>query len=154
MNSCFIYKIVLLTYGLSFNVFTPSESMPNPFNFCVWLPKFQFYIYFRSFRSDFLSVFHGEDTVPPAELRIGCKFPRQAAAKSALCSILSARQITFAVWMSKKIYRTSGRVSRPDLICFFLFFSVFARRHNASEFTSRWGCVDDYESNMRLKTCC
>ena len=27
--------------------------------------KFQFYICFRSFRPDFLSVFHGEDTVPP-----------------------------------------------------------------------------------------
>mgnify|MGYP004654404637 CR=1 FL=1 len=115
--------------------------------------KLQFYIGFRQFRPDYLSVFHDEDTVPPQELRIGCKFPSQAAAKSALCSILSVSQITFAVWMPKKIYRTSGRVSRPDLICFFLFFSVFARRHNASEFTSRWGCEDGYESNMRLKTC-
>ena len=29
---------------------------------------------FRSFRPDFLSVFHGEDTIPPQEFRIDCKF--------------------------------------------------------------------------------
>ena len=51
--------------------------------------KFQFHICFRSFRPDFLSVFHGEDTVPPRELRIDCKFQCQPAAKCALCSILS-----------------------------------------------------------------
>ena len=45
--------------------------------------KFQFYIYFWSFRPVFLSVFHDEDTVPPQELRIDCKFPCQAAAKRA-----------------------------------------------------------------------
>lgn len=31
----------------------------------------------RSFRPDFLSVFHGEDTVSPQDLRIDCKFPCQ-----------------------------------------------------------------------------
>ena len=51
--------------------------------------KFQFNICFRSFRPDFLSVFYGEDTVPPQKLRINCKFQCQAAAKRALCSILS-----------------------------------------------------------------
>ncbi len=39
----------------------------------------------------FLSVFHDdEDTVPPQEIHIGCKFPCQAAAKRAIRSILSA----------------------------------------------------------------
>ena len=32
--------------------------------------KIQLYICFRSFRPDFLSVFHGEDTVPPQEHRM------------------------------------------------------------------------------------
>ena len=36
-----------------------------------------------------MAVFHGTDTVPPQELRIDCKFQCQAAAKRALCSILS-----------------------------------------------------------------
>lgn len=36
-----------------------------------------------------MAVFHGTDTVPPQELRIDCKFPCQAAAKRAPCSILS-----------------------------------------------------------------
>ena len=57
----------------------------------------------------FLSVFHGEDTVPPQELRIDRKFQCQAAAKRALCSILSASWTTFAVWMPKKMYRISVR---------------------------------------------
>ena len=65
--------------------------------------KFQFHIYFRSFWPDFLSVFHGEDTVSPQELRIDCKFQCQAAAKRALCSIQSANCTTFAVWMPKKM---------------------------------------------------
>ena len=58
---------------------------------------------FRSFRPDFLSVFHDEDTVPPQELRIDRKFQCQAAAKRALCSILPASLTTFAVWMPKKM---------------------------------------------------
>ena len=33
--------------------------------------KFQFYICFQSFRPDYLSVFHDEDTVPPQEIHIG-----------------------------------------------------------------------------------
>lgn len=58
--------------------------------------KFQFYIFFRPSQPDFLSVFHG-NTVPPQELRIDRKFQCQAAAKRALCSILSANCTTFAV---------------------------------------------------------
>ncbi len=81
---------------------TPSISASDP-------SKLQFYIGFRQFRPDYLSVFHGEDTVFPQELRIGCKFPCQAADKLALCSILSASLATFAVWMPKKIYRISAR---------------------------------------------
>ena len=67
-----------------------SEAADNHFNFCVRLIKISFLYLFRSFRPDFLSVFHGEDTVPPQELRIDRKFQCQAAAKRALCSILSA----------------------------------------------------------------
>ena len=52
--------------------------------------KFQFYICFRSFRPDFLSVFHGEDAISPHELRIDCKFSCLAAAKRAIYPILSA----------------------------------------------------------------
>ena len=88
---------------MSFNVFNMSEAATSPFNFCVRLIKFQFYICFRSFRPDFLSVFHGEDTVSPQELRIDRKFQCQAAAKRALCSILPASCTTFAVWMQKKM---------------------------------------------------
>ena len=71
--------------------------------------KLQFHISFRQFRPDYLSVFHDEDTVPPQELRIGCKFPCQAADKLTLCSILSASLTTFDVWMPKKMYRISVR---------------------------------------------
>ena len=63
--------------------------------------KFQFYICFRPSQPDFLSVFHG-NTVPPQEFRIDCKFQCQAAAKRALCSILSANRTTFAVWMPRR----------------------------------------------------
>ena len=62
-----------------------------------------FYGCFRSFRPDSLSVFRGEDTVPPQELRIDRKSQRQSAAKRARCSILSASCTTFAVWMPKKM---------------------------------------------------
>ncbi len=86
-----------------------SEAAANPFNSASDPSKLQFYIGFRQFRPDYLSVFHGEDTVSPQELRIGCKFPCQAAAKLDLCSILSASLTTFAVWMPKKIYRISAR---------------------------------------------
>lgn len=71
--------------------------------------KFQFYICFQSFRPDFLSVFHDEDTAHPQEIRLGCQFPCQAADKLTLCSILSASLTTFAVWMPKKMYRISVR---------------------------------------------
>ena len=86
-----------------------SEAADNHFNFCVRLIKISFLYLFRSFRPDFLFVSHGEDTIPPQELRIDGKFPYQAAAKRALCSILSARCTTFAVWMPKKMYRISVR---------------------------------------------
>ena len=56
-----------------------------------------------------MSVFHGKDTVPLQELRIGCKFPCQAADKLTLCSILSASLTTFDVWMPKMMYRISVR---------------------------------------------
>lgn len=162
---------------MSFNDSTLSEAAANLFNFCVGLPKFQFYIYFRSFRSDFLSVFHGEDTVPPQELRTGCKFQCQAAARRALCSNLSAGWTTFAVWMPKKIYRISGRVSRLDLIP--VSFSSFPfLREDITLQSSRQDVVvgtvtnqknatngnthqiksnphwDAIISNMSLKTCC
>lgn len=52
--------------------------------------KLQFYIGFRSFRPDYLSVFHNEDTVSPQEFRIDRKCQCQAAAKRALRSIPSA----------------------------------------------------------------
>lgn len=49
-----------------FNVFILSKAAANPFNFSASAPsKFQFYICFQSFQPDFLSVFHGEDTVSP-----------------------------------------------------------------------------------------
>ena len=51
--------------------------------------KFQFHICFRSFRPDFLSVFHGEDAIPLHELRIDCKFSCLSAAKRAIYSSLS-----------------------------------------------------------------
>lgn len=54
-----------------------SEAATNPFNSASDSSKFQFYICFRSFWPDFLSVFHGEETVPPQELRIDCNFPCQ-----------------------------------------------------------------------------
>ena len=44
----------------------------------------QLYICFRSFRPDFLSVFHGEDTVPPHELRIDRKSQCQTAADAGI----------------------------------------------------------------------
>ena len=74
-----------------------SEAADNPFNFCVRLIKISFLYLLQSFRPDSLSVFHGVDTVPPQELRIDRKFQCQAAAKRALCSILSANCTTFAV---------------------------------------------------------
>ena len=46
--------------------------------------KIQFYICFRSFRPDFLFVFHGEDTVPPQEHRIDRKSQCQAAADAGI----------------------------------------------------------------------
>lgn len=54
-----------------------SEAAANPFNSASDPSKLQFYIGFRQFRPDFLSVFHGEDTVSPQELRIDCNFPCQ-----------------------------------------------------------------------------
>ena len=80
-----------------------SEAATNPFNSASDPSKLQFYICFQSFRPDFLSVFHGKDTVPLQELRIDRKFQCQAAAKLDLCSILSASWTTFAVWMPKKM---------------------------------------------------
>lgn len=74
-----------------------SEDAASPFISASDSSEFQFYICIRSFRPDFLSVSHGEDTVPPQELRIDGKFLYQAAAKRALYSILSANCITFAV---------------------------------------------------------
>ena len=52
--------------------------------------KFQLYICFQSFQPDFFVCFQDEDTVPPQEFRIDCKFQCQAAAKRAIRSILSA----------------------------------------------------------------
>ena len=46
--------------------------------------KIQFYICFRSFRPDFLSVFHGEDTVPPQEHHIDRKSQCLAAADAGI----------------------------------------------------------------------
>ena len=60
-------------------------------------------------RPGFLSVFHDEGIVSPQELHIDCMFPRQAATKRALSSILSANCTTFAVWMPKKIHWISVR---------------------------------------------
>lgn len=54
------------------------------------MAHFQSIFCFRSFRPDFLSVFHGEDAIPPHELRIDCKFSCLAAAKHAIYPILSA----------------------------------------------------------------
>ena len=49
-----------------------------------------------------MSVFHGEDTVPPHELRIDCKFQCQAVAKRAICSILSANCTTFTAQLAHR----------------------------------------------------
>ena len=70
----------------------------GPIRFCFQSIKFPF--------------FYDKDTVPPQELRIDRKFQCQAAAKRALCSILSASWTTFAVWMPKKMYRISVRFVR------------------------------------------
>ena len=94
---------------MSFNVFNMSEAVISPFNFCVRPIKITILYRFPVVSAVFLSVFHGEDTVLPQELRIDRKFQCQAAAKRALCSILSASCTTFAVWMPKKMYRTSVR---------------------------------------------
>ena len=69
-----------------------SEAATNPFNSASDLSKLQFYICFRSFRTNFLSVFHDEETGSPQEFRIDRKFPCQAVAKRALCPILSAKR--------------------------------------------------------------
>ena len=81
-----------------------AKQRPIPFNFCVRLIKISIYWLFSVVSAGFfLPVFHGEDTIPPQEFRIDCKFQCQAAAKRALCSILSASWTTFAVWMPKKM---------------------------------------------------
>lgn len=66
-----------------------SEAAANPFNFCVRFIKISISYLFPVVSAGFLSVFHGEDIVPPHELRIDCKFQCQSAAKRDLCSILS-----------------------------------------------------------------
>ncbi len=61
-----------------FNVFNLSKQRPIPSISASDSSKFHFHIGFRSFRPDFLSVFHGEDTVSPQQkLRIDYKFQRQ-----------------------------------------------------------------------------
>ena len=37
----------------------------DPIHFCVRVTKFPFYISFRSFRPDYLSIFNGRGVVPP-----------------------------------------------------------------------------------------
>lgn len=32
-------SLIINTYGLSFNIFNPSEATTNPFNFCIRLIK-------------------------------------------------------------------------------------------------------------------
>ena len=55
-----------------------AKQLPIPSISASDSSKFHFHIGFRSFRPDFLSVFHGEDTVfPQQKLRIDYKFQRQ-----------------------------------------------------------------------------
>ena len=67
--------------------------------------SFRFYISFRSFRPDFLSIVYDRGAVPLGKYVSMCMFSFQEAANCALCSILSASCNTFAVWMPKKMYR-------------------------------------------------
>ena len=67
--------------------------------------KFKFYICFRSFRPDYLSVFHGEDTVPPQELRIDCNFPCQEEDDELIKIELRKRN----VWAISEKFRTFDR---------------------------------------------
>ena len=78
----------------------PSVSAFSPSNL-------RFYISFRSFRPDFLSILYDRGVVPPWKHFSMCMFSFQEAASCALCSILSASCTTFAVCMSKKMYRIS-----------------------------------------------
>lgn len=76
------------------NVFNQAKQQTIPPISASDSARFQLYIYFRSFRPDFLSVFHEGYSPPPTqELHIDCKFPRQAATKRTLRSILSANCI-------------------------------------------------------------
>ena len=70
-------------------------------------PNLRFYISFRSFRPDFLSILNDRGAVPLGKHFSMCMFSFQDAASCALCSILSASRTTFAVWMPKKMYRIS-----------------------------------------------
>ena len=79
----------------------------DPIHFCVRVTKFPFYISFRSFRPDFLSILNDRGAVPLGKHFSMCMFSFQDAASCALCSILSASCTTFAVWMPKKMYRIS-----------------------------------------------
>lgn len=70
-----------------------SEAAANPFNSASDPSKLQFYIGFRQFRPDFLSVFHGEDTVSPQELRIDCNFPCQEEDDELIKNVLRKRNV-------------------------------------------------------------
>ena len=102
---------MLLKLGIVVKCFQSERSSDQSLQFLCVRPhqNYNFISISGSFRPDFLSVFLGEDTVPPQELSIGCQFPCQAAEKLTLCSILSASLTTFAVWMPKKMYRISVR---------------------------------------------
>ena len=84
----FLPCVITAIQGLSFNALNISEAATNPFNFRVRLIKISILYLFPVVSAGFiLPVFHG---VSLQELRIDRKFQCQAAAKRALCSILSA----------------------------------------------------------------
>ena len=98
---------------------------------------FSIHYLFPVVSAGFLSVFHGENAIPPHELRIDFKFSCQVAAKRALYSILSTNCTTFAVWMPT---RCTGFPSAPSWPCSFRDRSVLSvsRTSLPSQSPSLW----------------
>ena len=80
-----------------------SRLVPSVFSFSQ--SSLYFYISFLSFRPDYLSILYDSGVVPLWKHISMCMFSFQASTRCALCSILSATCTTFAVWMSKKVYK-------------------------------------------------
>lgn len=81
-----------------------AKESPIPSISAFGSSKFQFYIYFRSFRPDFLSSFHDKDIVPRKSFTFDCCFRVKPPPNAPVVRFCPPAAPRFAVWIPKKLW--------------------------------------------------